>query len=108
MDGADVRRVVTDAEPLAIAWSPDASSFAFTARAGAKRAAPAWAPPSIAPLIQQAAEGVQVFVTPVNGGEARQIGHSDLDFQGEPAWMPNGQSILCAERGGEIFALRLG
>jgi dipeptidyl aminopeptidase/acylaminoacyl peptidase len=108
MDRAESRRVPTEQEPLAMAWSPDGNALAFTARVGAKRAAPAWAPPSIAPLIQQALPSVQVFVTPVEGGEARQIGHSDLDFQGEPAWMPNGQSIVCAERGGEIFALRLG
>ncbi len=94
-------------QPLRFAWSPDGTSIAFTASVPV-HTAPAWAPPAIVPLLEpRPASPVQVFTVPAAGGEPRRISAEALDFVGEPAWMPNGQSVLCAEKGGEIFSLRI-
>lgn len=95
-----------DAVPLAFAWSPDGGWIAFTAHVAASAAA-AWAPPDLLPLLGKPAAPARIFVVPASGGSARKLSDSALDFIGEPAWMPNGHSIVCAERGGEIFAIRL-
>ena len=105
--GAEAVLDTGEAVPLAFAWSPDGKSIAFTARAPAKAAAPAWAPPNLVPLIEKPPARVQVFVAAASGGDARRLSEAPLDFAGEPAWMPDGHSIVCAERGGEIFAMRV-
>ena len=95
-------------QPLALAWSPDGQSLAFTAEVPPRSPAPAWAPPSFAGLIEpRPRPTTQIFVVLAGGGAPRQLSASPLDFTGEPAWMPNGQSLVCAGRGGEIFSLPL-
>jgi len=94
------------AAPLSLAWSPDGKSIAFTARAAAANAAASWAPAEVLPLLWPRPLGpVQVFVAPADGGEALRVSTEDLDFSGEPAWMPDGLSILCAAAG-QIFSIR--
>jgi acylaminoacyl-peptidase len=65
-----------------LAWSPDGKFIAFTARAS-------W------------------FVASVSGGAARRIPAGDLAAAGEPAWMPDGQSISSAAADGEIYSIRV-
>jgi dipeptidyl aminopeptidase/acylaminoacyl peptidase len=118
-----VDRRVTHLEtpPLTVAWSPDGASLAFTARVAEAAQSAAWAPTSILPLLRRSAPRVQLFVIPAAGGTARAFPLGDLDIHGEPAWMPDGQSILLsallyagvppdaahALEGGEIFAVRV-
>ena len=107
LDGGPEEALDTgEAVPLALAWSPDGKSIAFTARVAAK-AGPGWAPADLLALLKKPAGRVQVFVAPLSGGGARRLSSSELDFTGQPAWMPDGRSIICAERGGEIFAIRV-
>jgi acylaminoacyl-peptidase len=63
-----------------LAWSPDGKSIAFTARG-------TW------------------FVASVSGGVARRIPAGDLNAAGEPAWMPDGQSLVSAAAEGEIYSI---
>jgi acylaminoacyl-peptidase len=109
---------VTQALALALALAPRGDRIAFTAipAEDAKPDSAPWAPPSILPFLRTAsARHAQLFVVPVSGGAARRLSTGDLDWQGEPVWMPDGQSILCAAaatdsahplQGAAIFSLR--
>jgi dipeptidyl aminopeptidase/acylaminoacyl peptidase len=115
--------------PLALTWSPTGDALAFTAPVAGKPSA-AWAPEAILRFLKPPQQHPQLWVIPVAGalsGAAlsgattpgatpRQITTGDLNWLGEPAWMPNGQSILCEAaadpdpehplEGGEIFSVR--
>ena len=99
--------------PSNIAWSPDGRSIAFLARVPAK---PAWSvampekpagaewapPPVIVTRLHWRDDGkglvppgnTHLFVVPAEGGAPRQISSGDFDHRGEPAWMPDGRTIL--------------
>jgi acylaminoacyl-peptidase len=105
--------------PLTIALSPRGDAVAFTAMVGedARPNAPAWAPPAILPFLRAASAGhAQLFVVSASGGAPRRLTTGDLDWLGEPAWMPDGQTILCAAaaadsahplQGASIFSVRV-
>jgi acylaminoacyl-peptidase len=113
-------RQVTHIEgvPLAYAWSPDGGWLAFTVRVDVSPSAAIWAPREILPWLRQGpASRVELFVVAATGGAARTLGLGNLDAIGEPAWMPDGQSLLIAAappadamralEGGEIYDVRL-
>jgi dipeptidyl aminopeptidase/acylaminoacyl peptidase len=101
--------------PLALAWSFVGDAIAFTAPVSPKPPA-AWAPEAILRFLKPPAGHPQLFVISVSGAAARQITTGDLNWLGEPAWMPNDQSILCEAaadpdpehplESGEIFSVR--
>lgn len=113
---ADQQITHLDDPPLGVAWSPDGKSLAFTARLAEPLPA-AWAPAAILPLLRRPAARVHLFVIPATGGTVRALSVGDLDLHGEPAWMPDGQSILYSAapppdaahplEGGEIYAVRI-
>jgi acylaminoacyl-peptidase len=111
-------RQITHVEtpPLTVSWSPDGASLAFTASV-AEAPAAAWAPAAILSLLRRSAPRVGLFIVAVAGGAPRAISIGDLSVQGEPAWMPDGKTIVLsaappldaahALEGGEIYAVRL-
>jgi dipeptidyl aminopeptidase/acylaminoacyl peptidase len=118
MDSGHETEIASPYPPLALAWSPDGTLLAFTAAVPVAPAPAAWAPAAILPLLRRrAASHVQIFVVPAEGGTPRQLTTGGLDHAGEPAWMPDGRSILSsaaptpgadhALEGGEIYAIRL-
>src|ERR1039458_7207141 len=82
--------------PLALAWSPDWRSIAFTAAVPASAAALSWAPPELLGLLRSRPPAEEVFVAAVAGGAPRQLSHGGFTLRGEPAWMPTGDWILNA------------
>jgi acylaminoacyl-peptidase len=94
--------------PVALAWSADGQWLAFTAVTPPPSAAPSWAPPEILPwLWPRPAARTAVFAIPSAGGTARPITAPDFDASGEPAWMPDGKSIVTAASDGELYAIRI-
>jgi acylaminoacyl-peptidase len=113
-----VEAKVTDLENGAggLSWSPDGEWLAFLSRVGGKAAwsiqmpkAPAgatWAEgPVVETRLKWRADGIggigqrplgytHVFVVPVTGGTPRQVTDGDFEHGGEPAWTPDGKSIL--------------
>jgi acylaminoacyl-peptidase len=116
--GTDERITRLESAPLTVAWSPDGRWLAFTARVAEAPPAASWAPAAILPLLKRTAPRVQLFAVPAAGGAVRGFPLGDLGIYGEPAWMPDGQSILLsaaappdaahALEGGEIYAVRVG
>jgi acylaminoacyl-peptidase len=114
--GAEAKITDLENSPSALSWSPDGEWLAFLARVPAK---PGWAIPPIkapagatwaeAPVVETRlkwrADGIggigqrplgfaHVFVVPVTGGAPRQVTGGDFDHGGEPAWTPDGKSLL--------------
>ena len=63
-------------------------------RTGGRDSGPAWSPDGaqIAFLSDRSGQQ-QIFLLPIDGGEARQLTHLRQGVDGAPAWSPDGQSI---------------
>ena len=100
-----------ESPPLAFAWSPDGTAIAYTAHLPAAPPDAPWAPPDVLELLHVQAPRTALFVAPIGGNVPVRIPMGKLDVLGEPAWMPDGQSLLvsAAEPGGdpEIYSVRL-
>jgi dipeptidyl aminopeptidase/acylaminoacyl peptidase len=94
-------------EPLSIAPAPEGEGVAFTARIPSETPPPAWAPPHLLPRLAPPAGHIQLFVAQNASTAPRRLSAGDFDYPGEPAWMPDGQTIVAAREGGEIYAFRL-
>jgi dipeptidyl aminopeptidase/acylaminoacyl peptidase len=93
--------------PLSIALAPEGDALAFTARVPAEAPPPAWAPPALLPRLARPEAHIQLFVLVSLSSTPRRLSTGDFDYSGEPAWMPDGQTVLAARDGGEIYAFRL-
>ena len=93
--------------PLAIAVAAEGDALAFTARVPTEVPAPAWAPPDLLPRLMRPEPHIQLFVLPSPSSAPRRLSMGDFDYPGEPAWMPDGQTVLAARADGEIYAFRL-
>jgi len=111
----EARITVGDGVPLAFAWSPDGGTIAYTARMEETLTGVEWAPPALLPQLR--ARRVRLFLIGAGGGEARPVPLGNLEPEGEPAWMPDGRSLLLSLsepfdpahplEGPEIYSLRL-
>ncbi len=111
-----LRRMDTGAEtvisnlptpPLAIAIAPESDALAFTARVPPDAPAPAWAPPSVLPLLAPAESHIQLFVLTSPSSTPRRLSTGNFDYPGEPAWMLDGQNVVAGRAGGQIYAFHL-
>ena len=103
------QEITIDAAPMSLAWSSDGRSIAFTAPVSTPSAPPIWAPPAVVPWLSvQPSSRTGLFVVPASGGAGAPIAGADFDATGEPAWMPDGKSILTASADGEIYSVRPG
>jgi acylaminoacyl-peptidase len=94
--------------PLTLAWSWDGKWIAFTALVPSQAAATAWAPAALLQwLWPRPPSRTAVFVVPSGGGSVRPATGPDFDALGEPAWMPDGKSLLIAATDGQIYSVRL-
>jgi len=97
-----------EAAPLAMAWSRDSQSIAFTVLAPPSKKPPAWATTAILPwLVPQSHAHSALFVVPAAGGPAQAVSGPDLDAVGEPVWMRDGKSVVIAAADGQIYSFRL-
>lgn len=101
------QEVSIDVPSLNLAWSSDGRSLAFTALVTAPTTPPAWAPAAILPWLVRPSppSRTALFAVPSAGGAARSVSAPDFDAAGEPAWMPDGKSILIAAADGEIYSI---
>jgi len=112
-EGGDPSVVSTgESVPLALAWSPDGRSIAFTAAVPPRTAAASsWAAPELLTLLRPPAPEVELFVVSVDGGAPRQLSRGGFTLRGEPVWAPTGDWILnAAARPSEptqIYTLRV-
>jgi dipeptidyl aminopeptidase/acylaminoacyl peptidase len=100
--------IETGSPPLRLAWSADGKWFAFSATLVEHADPAAWAPLAVLRSLWPPPPGrTALFLVPSSGGAALEIPGIDLDAAGEPAWMPDGKSILVAAADGEIYSIRL-
>jgi len=90
-----------------LAWSADGNSIAFVAPVDVKDAAPSWAPPGLLPLLTaKPASQEQIFVIGSGGGPPQQISSGEFPRWSEPAWMPDGQSVIAVADHSAIYSIR--
>lgn len=105
-DGAKATSV--GVSPLALAWSRDGQSIAFTALVPPPQNRPAWAPASIQSwLVPQSRAHIALFVVPAGGGTWQNLTGPGFDAVGEPSWARDGKSIVIAAADGQIYSIRL-
>lgn len=90
-----------------LAWSADGNWIAFVATPAAGDAEAGWAPPALLPSLAPAgAPGERIFLIGSGGGPPQPLSSGDFKEWEEPAWMPDGQSILAIADRSAMFSIR--
>ena len=91
----DMLLTTVEAGVRSMAWSADGNWIAFVAGSGAQTPAPGWAPPALLPrLLERPVEPERIFVIGSGGGPPQQVSSGEFQHWGEPAWMPDGRSVV--------------
>jgi dipeptidyl aminopeptidase/acylaminoacyl peptidase len=93
--------------PLTIAPAPEGDALAFTAILPSQPPPPSWDPPALLPLLAPPKAHIQLFVMSSPSAAPRRLTADEFDYVGEPSWMLDGQTVVVARAGSEIYAFRL-
>ena len=100
---------LTTGEPgvRSMAWSPDGNWIAFVAAVTANADAASWAPPALLPLLdRQAPAQERIFLIGSGGGPPQPLSGGAFQHWAEPAWMPDGQSVVAIADHNAIYSIR--
>jgi acylaminoacyl-peptidase len=103
----DLQLTTVEQGVRSLAWSADGNWIAFVSPIPRKAATANWAPPALLPLLApQPAGPEQVFLIGSGGGPPQQISNGDFQHWEEPAWMPDGLSIVAIADHSAIYSIR--
>ncbi len=103
----DIQLTTIEQGVRALAWSPDGGSLAIVTATAAKGSAPAWAPPDLLPrVIQTITEQQQIAIIGSGGGPPQELSRGEFKHWSEPAWMPDGQTVLAIADRSAIYSFR--
>jgi acylaminoacyl-peptidase len=102
----DMQLTTVAAGVHSMAWSADGNWIAFVAEADEKTGAASWAPPALLPrLLQEPVAPERIFAIGSGGGPPQQVSSGAFQHWGEPAWMPDGRSIVAIADHSAIYSM---
>lgn len=103
----DTQLTTQEAGVRSLAWSPDGNFIAFVAPAPVKSEPASWAPPALLQrLIQpKAPDQEQIFLIGSGGGPPQQLSRGEFRQWSEPAWMPDGQTVVAIADHSAIYSI---
>jgi acylaminoacyl-peptidase len=103
----DLQLTTAERGVRSLAWSADGNWIAYVAASAVKTATASWAPPALLPLLTRPdPEQQQIFIVGSGGGPPQQVSSGTFRQWAEPAWMPDGQSLIAVADHNAIYSVR--